>query len=136
MRKGSGIIGALIMLAIIFSGVWKPLITVITWLITQNMKDSGLTIVGEIIVKVATWAISFCLVGIIFDAIGHYNKNRMSAAYFLISLVVSLVLSYIVMILEKHFIIVLISVIVILIALILLTIYLRKKYNHNEWMDD
>lgn len=136
MKKGSSLIGYLILLIVVFSGLWKPLISVITWLVTQNMKDSGLSIAGEIFVKVATWLISFGLVGIVFNAIGHYNKARMSAAYTIISLIVSLALSYVVMILEKYFIIVLIAVTVILVAVILLTIYLRKKYKYSEWMDD
>ena len=136
MKKGPSIIGYLILLIVLFSGLWEPLTTVITWLVTQNMKDSGLSIAGEIIVKVATWFISFGLVGIVFDAIGHHNKARMSAAYTIISLIVSLVLSYVVMILEKHFIIVLIAVFVLLAAVIILTIYLKKKYKYSEWMDD
>lgn len=128
MRKGTSIVGYLLLLVLLFSGLWKPLIEVITWLVTQNMKDSGLTVAGEIFVKVATWLISFALVGAIFDAIGHHNSKRMSAAYWIISSVVSIALSYVVMILEKYFVWVIIAVSVLLIGCIALTIYLHKKY--------
>ena len=136
MKRGPSIIGYFILLTILFSGLWEPLVKVITWLVTQNMKDSGLSIAGEIIVKVATWFISFGLVGIVFDAIGYHNKARMSAAYTIISLIVSLALSYVVMLLEKHFIAVLIAAVVILAVVIIVTICLKKKYKHSEWMDD
>ena len=118
----------ILLLIILFSGLWNPLIEVVTWLVTQNMKDSGLTIVGEIFVKVATWVISFALVGTIFDAIGHHNSKRMSAAYWIISSIVSIALSYVVMILENYLIWVIIAVSVLLIGFIASTIYLHKKY--------
>ena len=66
------------------------------------MTQSSVPTVGEIFVKVATFAITYTVVGIIFNAIGWFDSDAMKIVYFIISTLISFALCYVVMIFETH----------------------------------
>ena len=90
------------------------------------MTQSSVSIVGEIFVKVATFAVSYATVGAIFRAIGWFDSDIMKIAYFVISTLVSFVLCYIVMIFETHLLLIAIIAGVLLIAGIAVCILLSR----------
>ena len=106
MKKLSGLV-FLIFIWIAASNGWvEPIVNffsdIFIWLFTLSMTQSSVSIAGEIFVKVATFAISYSVVGAIFRAIGWFDSDIMKIAYFVISTIVSFVLCYIVMIFETH----------------------------------
>ena len=60
------------------------------------------SVAGSIIVKILTFAVSYTLVGIIFNALGWFNSKIMSIAYFVISTLLGFALAYVVMLIETH----------------------------------
>ena len=58
------------------------------------------SVAGKVIVKILTFAISYTLVGIIFNALGWLNSKIMSIAYFVISTLLGFALVYVVMLIE------------------------------------
>lgn len=103
MKKVLGSIAALIIFVFLCtSGLLEDITNFFVWLVTLNMTQSSISIVGEIFVKVATFAITYTVVGIIFNAIGWFDSNAMKIAYFIISTLVSFALCYVVMIFETH----------------------------------
>lgn len=84
--------------------------SIFIWLFTLNMTQSTVSIAGEIFVKVATFVITYSVVGAIFRAIGWFDSGIMKLAYFIISTLVSFILCYIVMIFETHLLLVAIIV--------------------------
>lgn len=60
------------------------------------------SIAGSIIVKILTFAVSYTLVGLIFNALGWFNSKIMSIAYFVISTLLGFALAYVVMLIETH----------------------------------
>lgn len=74
----------------------------LVWYITINFEESPLSIIGQILCRVLSFALSYLLVGALFKWIGWFNSRAMRIAYFFISLFVSLVVSYIIMIFEQH----------------------------------
>lgn len=106
MKKLSGLVFLIFILIAASNGWIEPIINffsnIFIWLFTLSMTQSSVSIAGEIFVKVATFAISYSVVGAIFRAIGWFDSDIMKIAYFVISTIVSFVLCYIVMIFETH----------------------------------
>lgn len=72
------------------------------WLVEINFEESPLSIVGQIICRVLAFAVSYSVVGVLFQWVGWFNGTAMRVAYILISFMASLVLSYIIMVIEQH----------------------------------
>lgn len=103
MKKALGSIAALIIFVFLCtSGLFEDITNFFVWLVTLNMTQSSVSTVGEIFVKVATFAITYTVVGIIFNAIGWFDSNAMKIVYFIISTLISFALCYVVMIFETH----------------------------------
>ena len=100
------------------------------WYITINFEESPLSITGQILCRVLSFALSYLLVGALFIWIGWFNSRAMRIAYFFISLFVSLVVSYIIMIFEQHM--VLICCLLIGISLATVTVILVLKIRSKE----
>ena len=130
MKRLSGLISLIFILIASSNGWIEPIINffsdIFIWLITLNMTQSSVSIVGEIFVKVATFAVSYATVGAIFRAIGWFDSDIMKIAYFVISTLVSFVLCYIVMIFETHLLLIAIIAGVLLIAGIAVCILLSR----------
>lgn len=119
MKKALGSIAALIIFVFLCtSGLFEGITNFFVWLVTLNMTQSCVSTVGEIFVKVATFAITYTVVGIIFNAIGWFDSDAMKIVYFIISTLISFALCYVVMIFETHLLLLSIILGVILAAVI------------------
>ncbi|MFA7435411.1 MAG: hypothetical protein WC006_03480 [Bacilli bacterium] len=131
-------IGGIILLILIATGIFSVILDVtgefiklILWLFQLSLTDFGLSPTIEIIVKLSTFVLSYTIVGIIFNAIGLFNSNVMKFTYFVISTLIGFALSYVIMVLQKHIIIISWSILglAIVIATMIFVIYLRQKRN-------
>jgi len=124
VEKLKGVIFLAIFIILVTTGVvawaldaFNDIFNFLVWLFSISMTDFGLSPSLEIFIKIATFVVSYALVGLIFELIGLFNSDIMSLVYFVISSIIGFVLSYIIYIIQEN--IVLISTIVI-IALIIL----------------
>lgn len=138
MKDVKSIIGALVLFILIVTGIFSfildatgELIKFILWLFQLSLTDFGLSPTIEIIVKLSTFVLSYTIVGIIFNAIGLFNSNVMKFTYFVISTLIGFALSYVIMVLQKHIIVISWSILglAIVIATMIFVIYLRQKRN-------
>lgn len=78
----------------------------LVWYITINFEESPLSITGQILCRVLSPLLSFWTVGTLFKSIGWFNSRAMRIAYFFVSLFVSMIVSYIIMIFEQYMVVV------------------------------
>lgn len=103
MKKALGSLAVLVVFVFLCtSGLFEGLTKFLVWLVTLNMTQSSVSSVGEIFVKIATFVITYAVVGIIFNAIGWFDSSVMKFVYFVISTLISFALCYVVMIFETH----------------------------------
>lgn len=102
MKRLSGFLAGIVLLLLLCSGIFADIIEFFAWLFTLQYITPETSIAGSIIVKVLTFAVSYTLVGLIFNAIGLFNSKIMSIAYFVISTLLGFVLAYVVMLIETH----------------------------------
>lgn len=137
MKKTFGGIATLIVFVFLCtSGLFETITNFFVWLVTLNMTQSSVSTAGEIFVKVATFAITYTVVGIIFNAIGWFDSDAMKIVYFIISTMISFALCYVVMILETHLLIISIICGIIILGIIGLILFShfksRGKRNDNS----
>ena len=119
MKKALGSLAALVVFVFLCtSGLFEGLTKFLVWLVTLNMTQSSVSSVGEIFVKVATFVITYAVVGIIFNAIGWFDSGVMKFVYFVISTLISFALCYVVMIFETHLLVFAVIFGIILLAII------------------
>lgn len=102
MKKLSGILVSIILLLLLCSGIFADILNFLTWLFTLQYIAPETSIAGSIIVKILTFAVSYTLVGIIFNALGWFNSKLMFITYFIISTLLGFDLAYVVMLIETH----------------------------------
>ncbi len=124
-----GLITLIFFVFFITSGLFESIVNFFVWLVTLNATQSNISMASEIFVKVATFVLSYILVGVLFNAIGWFNSDAMKLVYFIVSTIVSFALCYIVMLLETYllYIVIVIAVILILIVGIIIVLHLRNK---------
>ena len=129
MKKIWGILSVVVLVLLLCSGVFADIIKFFTWLFTLKYITPNTSIACSIIVKVSTFVISYMLVGIIFNSLGLFNSKLMSIVYFIISTLIGFVLAYIVMIIEKHLLVIgiILGVIFIILSVFLIIIYIKNK---------
>lgn len=128
-NKIIGLLSLAIFIFLVTSGILEGFMNFMVWLVTLNNTQSEVSIAGERFVKVATFLISYTVVGIVFNKLGWFDKDVMKLAYFIISTLVSFGLCYIVMLLEKYIVAIAIVLLIIILLSIGIAIYLhyRKK---------
>lgn len=109
------------------SGIFDVISNFLVWLVTLNSTQSEISMAGEIFVKVAAFVITFVTVKIIFDAIGWYNSDAMKMVYYVLSTILSFALCYLVMLLEKHIVIIAIVIAILLLALVAVMLFFHRK---------
>ena len=102
MKRLSGVLAGIVLVLLLCSGIFADIIEFLTWLFTLLYITPETSIAGSIIVKVLTFAVSYTLVGLIFNALGWFNGKIMSIAYFVISTLLEFALVYVVMLIETH----------------------------------
>ena len=119
MKKAiTSLILLLIVIWALDSGAWEHFAKFMIWLFTLNATQSRVSIAGEIFVKIATWGITYSLVGVIFKTLGLFDSGIMKFVYFVISTLLSFGLCYIVMLIEKHIFTIAIVLLVLLIVMV------------------
>ncbi len=125
------LIGLIALIIVCTSGLIKPVTEVFIWLITLNYNTPNISIFGQLIAKYGTWIITFSLVGALFKKLEWFNSSAMKIVYFIISTIISFVLSWVIMFFEEYFLIIAIVVGVVLVviigAFITLVVLNRKK---------
>lgn len=138
MKDIKSIIGGLIVFILIATGIFSVILDVtgefikfILWLFQLSLTDFGLSPTIEIIVKLSTFVISYTIVGIIFNVIRLFDSNVMKSTYFVISTLIGFAFSYVIMIFQKHIIIISWSILglAIVIATMIFVIYSHQKRN-------
>ncbi len=119
-QKIAAFFGLCAVVFFISSGLFEWFTKIFVWLITIDSKAPTISIVGQIFVKYSTWIITFSAVKKIFKALGWYDSDAMKMVYFAISTLVSFVLSYVIMILEKYILWIALGFICLIIILIIL----------------
>jgi len=102
MKRLSGFLAGIVLLLLLCSGIFADIIEFFTWMFTLQYITPETSVAGSIIVKILTFAISYTLVGIIFNALSWFNSKVMSIAYFVVSTLLGFALAYVVMLIETH----------------------------------
>lgn len=119
------IIAFFVFIFVLTSGLFENISNFLVWLVTLNMTQSKVSIAGEIFVKIATWAISYAAVGLLFRILGWFNSDVMKAVYFIVSTLVSFGLCYVVMLLETYLFYIVITCGILLIVIIVIFVFLH-----------
>lgn len=101
-----------------------------TWLLMLDYSGPSTSIFGEIVVRVITISVSFCIVGVVFDFLGFYSRQGMKLVYFIVSSLLSFFLTWVIWFFEKYRAIIGISfgvVLFLLIGLIVLIKIIKKR---------
>ena len=128
-----GLIALILFVFFITNGLFESIVKFFVWLVTLNATQSKVSMTGEIFVKVATFVLSYILVGVLFNAIGWFNSDAMKLVYVIVSTIVSFALCYIVMLLETYLFYIVIVIATLLLLVVVISILLRfrnKKYNN------
>lgn len=126
-----GIITLVVFIFLCTSGLIEPITRFFVWLVTLNMTESNVSIAGEIFVKIASFLISYSVVGAIFNRLGFFDSDIMKVVYFIISTLVSFVLCYLVMLFETYLLWIAIGAASIILGIIILGIVLHIRVNRN-----
>ena len=133
MRKLSGLVAGMVLLFLLCSGIIVDIIEFFTWLLMLQYTSPDTSILGDIVVRILTFSVSYALVGLIFNSIGLFNSKIMSITYFIISTLVGFVLAYIVMLIETYLLEIGIVLGIILVVSITILIILNiKKHNKDN----
>ena len=132
------ILTIVVFLILMCSGALANIVKFFAWLFTLKYTQPETSIVGGIIVRLLTFAVSFGSVYFVFNLFGFFNSRIMSFAYFVISSLAGFCLAYIVWTIEQHIIVIGIVFGVVLflavVGIILINVF-RKKENPNEDQD-
>ena len=131
-----GILGLALVVFVFTSGLFEGITNVVVWLVTLDMSAPTISIVGQIIVKYGTWLITFSLVGALFKGLGWFDPNGMGFVYVIVSIIISFLLSWLVMILENYLLIIIIITLVLLAASTLTVILVRRHKNKKEMISE
>ena len=77
MKKIFGFLAGIVLVLLLCSGIFADIMKFFTWLFTLEYITPDTSIAGSIIVKMLTFAVSYTLVGIIFNSIGLFNSRLM-----------------------------------------------------------
>lgn len=129
MKKLSGFFAGIVLVLLLCSGVFADIINFFTWLFTLEYITPDTSVAGSIIVKVLTFAVTYTLVGIIFNSLGWFNSKVMSTVYFIISTILGFLLAFIVMIIEKYILVIgiILGVIFIISSVLIIIIHIKNK---------
>lgn len=126
----------LAMIILLLSGGFAKLFQFFGWLFLLEYSQADISVGGQIFVRIATFFLSYGIVGLIFHFIGFFNSKVMSAVYIILSTLIGFGLNYIVMLIESHIKIVLMVMGALLGALIVFFIVLfivkRRRKTINE----
>ena len=100
--KISALIGFIVLIFLCTSGLIEPVAKVFVWLITIDSNSPDISIFGQLVAKYGVWIITYSLVGVLFNALGWFNSTAMKILYFILSTIISFLLSWLIMIFENY----------------------------------
>lgn len=132
--KISAFIGLIVLIFLCTSGLIEPITKVFVWLITIDSNSPDISIFGQLVAKYGTWIITYSLVGVLFNALGWFNSTAMKIVYFILSTIISFLLSWGIMILENYLLVIAIVIgVLLIIGLgILITLFICSKKKKVE----
>ena len=122
MYKVLSFIVSIAMLILIFSGGFAKLFEFFAWLVLLQYSQAEISIAGQIFVRILTFALSYGIVGAVFNYLNFFESRIMRASYFVVSTLIGFGLSYVCMIVESHLKIIAISFAVMLALFIILIV--------------
>lgn len=132
MKKIVGISSIIILLFLFCSGVIADIFTFFAWLFALQYSQPDISIASGIIVRILTFAVSYGLVGVIFNTLGCFESKIMKIVYFIISTLIGFGIAYIVWSIEQHILVIGIVMGVIVLSVIVYwiikTIIDKKKH--------
>lgn len=133
----AAICGLAILIFICTSGLIEPITKVFVWLITLQHNSPNISVFGQLVAKYGTWIITYSLVGILFNALGWFNSGAMKIVYFIVSTIISFLLSWLIMIFEQYLWIIAIIIGCLLLVMIgtmivMLAVNRKKKQEKNS----
>ena len=133
MKRLTGLLAGIVLLLLLCSGIFADIIEFFTWLFTLQYIAPETSIAGSIIAKVLTFAVSYTLVGLIFNSLNWFNSKVMSVVYFIVSALLGFALAYIVMLIENYLLeINIILGVVFVISIVALIIFKIKTKRHDS----
>jgi len=132
--KFFSLLGLGVFIFVFTCGLFESITNVFVWLITLDLASPTISIIGQIFIKYSTWLITFYIVGVLFKSLGWYNSDAMKIVYFIISTIISFILSWIIMLLEKYLLYIAIILIVFVLTIIVISIIFYKK-NKEKTME-
>ena len=129
MKKIFGILTGIVLVLFLCSGVFSDILKFFTWLFTLKYITPDTSVAGSIVVKILTFTVSYTLVGIVFNLLGWFNSKVMAIVYVIISTIIGFLLAYVVMIIEKHLLVIgiILSAIFIISVVLLIVIHINNK---------
>lgn len=121
------------------TGIFSKCVDIFTWLFMLNYNGPEISIVGNIIVRALTFAVSYTVVGLIFKLLGWFNGKAMSIVYFVMSTLIGFILAYAVWLVEEYYLILIIifgSVLVVAITILMIMRTRGKKQENPDKMDE
>ena len=97
-----GAISTILLLLLLCSGVFADVFKYFAWLFTLQYSHPDTSIFVGIIARALTFAVSYSLVGVVFNAFGWFNGRIMKIVYFIISTLFGFVIAYIVWCIEQY----------------------------------
>jgi len=143
MKDIKSALGGILVLILIGTGIFSVLLKFtgevmkfFLWLFTISMAEFGISQAGEIFVKVATFAISYILVGLLFGLVDGFKGkgDAMSIAYFITSTLLGFGLSVIIMFLESNIVVIswiILGIVITILFTIGLILLLKQKKSKN-----
>ncbi len=120
------VIGLIVLIFVCTSGLIEPITKVFVWLITLQFNSPDISVFGQLVAKYGIWIITYAFVGYIFNKLDWFNSIAMKIVYFIISTIISFLLSWLIMVLENYLWIIAIVVgMILLIAIVVIaTLYI------------
>lgn len=141
-RKNDNPLSLLIFIILVATGAFTFIISMLGhimtfffWLFTISMTEFGISPEAEIFVKVTTFAISYVLVGFIFsfDSGFRGKGNAMSIAYLIISTLIGFALSWLIMTVQQHILVIFWVLLILLIIISITTfVYFYNSRKNND----
>ena len=127
-------IALIVLIFLCTSGLIEPITKVFVWLITLDNNSPDISVFGQLVAKYGTWIITYSLVGVLFKSLGWFNSTAMKIVYFILSTIISFLLSWIIMVLSYLLIIAIVieQYLLWIRVVIALLIYNRKKSVKEE----
>lgn len=135
MKKTLGsFIGLIGLIFVCTSGLIEPITKVFVWLITLQFNSPDISVFGQLVAKYGTWIITYAVVGFIFNVLDWFNSTAMKIVYFIISTIISFLLSWLIMTLEKYLWIIAIVVggVLLIVIGVIATLYVIKKKKESK----